>query len=119
MNKDNILIEDLKIEALVGVHPWEQLVKQPLSISLEATTDFYLASKKNSLENTLNYQSICERIEQLVSEEPILLLEAIAEKIANNLSQSFKITALKLTIKKPCAIKKAKSVGVQIERSYE
>ena len=53
---------------------------------------------------------------EFVSSSEFLLLESLAERIAELLQQEFKVPWLRLTLSKPGAVTGAREVGLIIER---
>lgn len=114
---DYLFIQDLKIESLIGILPWEQTTKQTLSIDLELGVNIHSASSSSNINDTVDYSVVAERITAFVKQNQFQLLEVAAEKIADLLLQEFKIQWLRLKITKPNAISNAKNVGIVIERN--
>lgn len=111
---DKLEITDLKISTRIGVHVWEQQILQPLFINLQLFYDF---SKSNdSIENTLDYDKVCQLVTSYVSEHHFKLIETVAEKVCDLIKREFNIEKILVKVCKPTAIKNAKNVCVIIER---
>lgn len=113
---DKVLVQELELEASIGVFDWEKKIKQRLVFNLELYCDFSKASLTDDIDDAVNYALVCEEIEQLISLKHYQLLEYLAEQICSRLFENFKISAIDLTIYKPEAVPKTKSVGVSIFR---
>lgn len=113
---DIITINELSIETTIGVHAWEQQIKQKVVIDLQLGTDISVAASKDSLEDTLDYDAIAKRVCAFVAESKYKLIESLAEKTAQLIQEEFAVQWLRLSLKKPGAVRGAKSVGVVIER---
>lgn len=114
---DTIYIRDLRIETIIGVHEWERRVKQTLRLNLEFYTDTRVAAKSDDIAETLDYVLISERVCALVEGSEFRLMESLAETIAQTLIQEFGIARLRLQIVKAGALRSAREVGIEIERS--
>lgn len=113
---DTVLIEDLKLEAVIGVYEWEKRIRQRLSLTLELGCDIAAAARYDDLGATLDYAAISERLKHYCTEHRFELVETFAERIATLLREEFGIVWLRLTLKKPGAVADAAFVGVRIER---
>lgn len=116
---DKIFIKGLSIQTTIGFFAWEKEIKQTLEIDVAMAWDIRPAAKNDDLDKTLDYAQISIAIEQFANENPVDLLETLAERMASFLMTEYKILWLKLTIHKPNAIHNAKSVGVEIERGTQ
>lgn len=116
MNSDKVLIQSLTLDASIGVFEWEKKIKQRLVFDLELSCDFSQASQSDDIADAVNYASVCEEIEKLLSLQHYQLLEFLSEKICQHLFKCFTISAINLSIYKPEAVPKTTSVGVRIFR---
>jgi dihydroneopterin aldolase len=105
---DKVLIRQLAIETIIGIYEWEKKLHQTLLIDLDMAWDNRLAAASDSYENALCYE--------LITENPIELIETVAEMIAHCLQDEFNVPWVKVVVMKPGAIPHAVSVGVEIER---
>lgn len=114
-----IFIDDIQVEAIIGILPHERAQKQPLIISLELLTDISKAATTENLDDTCDYYAITQRIIEYVVNSEFKLLEALAENLAQLILQEFKVRWLQLKICKPKALSMARNVGIIIERTAE
>jgi len=114
---DKVFIEGLDVETVIGIYDWEREIKQRVSIDLEMAWDNKPAAESEDIQFALNYKSVADRLTGFIGDEAFLLVETMAEAIAQILLIEFKVSWLKLTLRKPGAIPTALSVGVQIERT--
>jgi len=113
---DIVYIRDLRIDAFIGVYDREQRLRQTLSIDLDMATDVAATAAGNDLSLTLDYKVIADRLLELIENQHFLLLESLAEQIAQLLQDEFKVGWLRLRLGKPGAVPAAADVGVVIER---
>lgn len=116
MPVDRILIEALTVDTVIGVYDWERTITQSLSLDLSLATDIRPAAATDDLRLTLDYAAICQRIQQFADEHHFALVETFAERLAECLRNEFSISWLRLTLRKPGAVPKASSVGLEIIR---
>jgi len=114
---DKVFINGLSIQTTIGFYQWEKEIKQTLIIDLVMGWDTAKAAENDELAKTLDYAEISEHIAIFANENPVDLLETLAERLAQHLISHYQIPWLNLKIGKPGAIHNAKSVGVEIERS--
>jgi dihydroneopterin aldolase len=113
---DIVFINDLRIETIIGIYDWERKVKQTISLDLEMGTDIRKSAATDAIEDTLNYKAVAKRLIAFVEDSEYLLVETLAEKIAEIVLSEFTVPWLKLTVHKPGAVRGSRDVGVIIER---
>lgn len=113
---DKVLIEGLRVDAIIGVYGWEREVQQTLRIDLVMGWDNRSPGASDDVERALDYARVAEAVTGWVGESRFQLLEALAEDLACRLLDSFAMAGLRLTIRKPGAVANAFAVGVEIER---
>lgn len=100
MNK--IVISGLEVYAVIGVYAHEQRITQKLSIDLAFSVDIARAALHDSLADTHDYAKVCDAVIAFVRQTPCQLLETLAHRLANHLTQQFQLPDLALSIvKKP------------------
>jgi dihydroneopterin aldolase len=113
---DKVFIEGLNIQTTIGFFQWEKEIKQTLIIDLVMGWDTAKAAENDELAKTLDYADISTVIATFANDNPVDLIETLAERLAKYLMTSYSIPWLRLKIGKPGAIHNAMSVGVEIER---
>ena len=113
---DIVFINDLRIETIIGIYDWERKVKQTISLDLEMGTDIRTSAETDAIEDTLNYKAVAKRLIAFVGESEYQLVETLAEKIAEIVLKEFNVPWVKLTVRKPGAVRGSRDVGVVIER---
>lgn len=116
---DKILVRDLKLEAIIGLFPWEREVRQTLYIDLDIATDIAQAALSDDLQYTINYADVCDQVAALAHDGQFRLIETLAENIAQLVLSGFAADWVKVTVKKVDAIPQVANVGITIERSNE
>lgn len=113
---DIVYIRELQVETVIGIYDWEREVRQKVSLDLEMGTDIREAAATEDIENTLNYKSVSKRLIAFIEGSEFLLVETMAEEIAQIVMQEFGVRWLRLRLGKPGAVRGARDVGVLIER---
>lgn len=113
---DRVLIEGLRVDALIGVYGWEREVQQTLTLDLVMGWDNRVPGQSDSVEHALDYARVAEAVAAWVGASTYQLLEALAEDLAQKLMTEFGVPGLELTIRKPGAVPSATAVGVSICR---
>ncbi len=116
IKKDIIFIRGIKIKTYIGVHPTEKTHKQTVILDLEIEVNAKKAAQTDKIENTLNYQDVCNTVITFVKASKFNLIETLAEKVAALVLENFPTNHIKLHVTKPQALKPA-IVGITIERT--
>ena len=115
--KRKILIKDLVLNMLVGIHNFEKKKKQRVRFNLIINIDQNLIPNDKDLKSIVNYEQIIKIITKITSRKHYLLLETLAEKIFFKLFENTRIKKILLRIEKLDIIKNATSVGIELEKT--
>lgn len=113
---DLIFIEGLRGQTVIGIHHTELHDPQPLVIDLHAGVPRARACDTDRIADTIDYGVVRERLQRLMVEHRLQLLEAFAETIAEILIGEFNAAWVRVKVVKPRKFDDVESVGVQIER---
>ena len=113
---DTIFLQDLRVEAVVGIWDWERQIRQTVSIDLEMATDIAKAAASDSIEDTLNYKEVAKRVAAFVGDSEFQLVETLAERIAGIVLGEFDVPWVRVRVNKPGAVRGSRGVGILIER---
>ena len=113
---DAILIRDLRVEALIGIHKRERHVAQTVSIDLDIGLPGTTVFKSDRVADTIDYEQVALRIKALAASGHFRLVETLAERIARLLLEDFGAPWVKVSVAKIGILGNAKFVGVTIER---
>ena len=114
--KRKILVKDLIIKILVGIHNFEKKKKQRVRFNIEIVIDPNLAPDESNLNSIVNYEDIIKSIKKVTNKRHYPLLETLGEDIFFRLFKDTKIKKIKLRIEKLDIIKNTSSVGIEIEK---
>lgn len=111
---DTLNIQALNVSAQIGVHAWEQRIKQQLLIDIAIPSDF--SACQDNLTNTVDYDALCQKVTHFVESKAFQLIESVADNVAKFIQEEFKITKLRVAVTKPHAVKNAGLIQVIVER---
>jgi FolB domain-containing protein len=117
MAADKILIRDLLVRGIIGLNDWEREKQQDILINMVLDLDVRAAAQSDDIEDSLNYRSLTKAIVAHVETSARFLVEALASDIARIAILDFGADRVTVRVEKPGALRFAKSVGVEIERS--
>jgi len=113
---DKVFVKNLQVYGILGIHPHEQRTPQRIQISLKVDTEILNAAQADDIRQTVNYSTLTKMIVDFVEEGHFLTIEALIEKLAEEILKNEKINNVWLRIEKPNAVPRAESVGVEISR---
>ena len=85
---DIVYIKNLEINTIIGIHDWERQSRQIVSIDLEMATDIHKAAESEDILLTIDYSAVSVRLVDFVQSSEFLLIETMAEKVAEIFSMS-------------------------------
>lgn len=113
---DAILIRDLRVEVLIGIHKREQHLPQTVSLDLEIGLPGEAVFRTDKVADTIDYEQAALRIRALAASGHFRLVETFAERVARLLIEEFGAPWVKVSAAKLGVLPDAKFVGVTIER---
>jgi 7,8-dihydroneopterin aldolase/epimerase/oxygenase len=114
---DTILVRDLRVEVLIGIHKRERHVAQVVSIDLDIGLPSEAVFASDRVADTIDYEQVALKIGALARSGHFKLVETFADRIAKLLVDDFKAPWVKVSAAKIGILPNAKFVGVSIERS--
>jgi dihydroneopterin aldolase len=115
LTMDTIFISDFRLEMLIGVYEWERRVPQTVQLDLEIGLPPQ-AKRSDKIGETIDYSKVVARIQHSLAENRFLLVEALAEHIAQLVMREFGAPWIRASVTKLGALKGVKRLGVTIER---
>ena len=115
--KRKVIIKDLILNISVGIHVFEKKKKQRVKFNIEIITNSLVSPNNKDLSSILNYEEVVNSIEKLVNLKHYELLEDLAENIFDMIFKNKLVKNIKLRIDKIDIIKKASSVGIEVQKS--
>tara|TARA_B100001109_G_C18726986_1_gene410043 strand:- start:421 stop:816 length:396 start_codon:yes stop_codon:yes gene_type:complete len=115
--KRKVVIKDLILNILVGIHSFEKKKKQRVKFNIEILTNPYVSPNRKDLSSILNYEEVVMKIEQLTDSDHHELLEDLAENIFNMIFKNKLVKKINLKLEKLDILKKTKSVGIEVSKT--
>ena len=112
-----IFVNDLIINAELGVYAHEKNIQQPLRVNVIAKIRDIPDTSDEKIDNVVCYNQISLIIKEIVNSGHTILLETLAEKILQECFKNNRIETIKIRLEKLDAIDDAESAGIEIERS--
>ena len=113
---DQILIEGIQLECVIGTYDWERKIRQKLTADLVLEADLAAAGEGDALEQSIDYAAVVEAVEDYAAGSEFQLIEALAQNIADLVLDKFPVNAVELTVNKGAVLNTVRNVGVRIRR---
>lgn len=113
---DCIFIEELRVDAHVGIYPREKSAAQRLELDLSFGVPD-LAAQNDAIEDTIDYAEVISRIRTELGERHFNLLETLGEFVVAMLLEDFGAPWVKIHIAKVGVMRGVRRVGISIQRS--
>ena len=95
---DRIHIEELEVQARVGVSDSERA--QPQRLTLNVTFWPNRAGSRDNIADTVNYSEVAALLKQFVSQRDYRLIETLAEEAAGHLLARFSLHKIVIEVRK-------------------
>lgn len=112
---DAIFIEELRLDAQVGIYPRERVAPQGIELNLEIGVPAS-AMEQDDIAATIDYALVVARLQQEFMARHFNLLETLADFVAKIILDDFGAPYVKLSVAKIGMLKNTRRVGVKIER---
>jgi dihydroneopterin aldolase len=116
---DVIFISDLRLDILIGVYDWERKVPQTVQLDLEIGVPDAGHPRSDRIRETIDYAKVIQRIQASLTQDRFLLIERLAEHLAQLVMTEFKAPWVKISVSKLAVEKDVKRVGITIERGIK
>lgn len=111
-------LHDLSVDCIVGIHPHEREGTQTVFLDIELDSDFSQAASSDAIHDAIDYTVVATTVTQLLQDRKFQLLESMVEAVAALLlSLDFRITAVRVEIRKPAAVDEAADSFVRVART--
>lgn len=113
---DSILIRDLRVEALIGIHKRERHVPQTVAIDLDIGLPGEEVFASDRIADTIDYEQVVLKIRALATNGHFRLVETLADRVARLLLEDFDAPWVRVSAAKIGILPNVRLVGVAIER---
>jgi dihydroneopterin aldolase len=110
-----VFVRDLMIDSEIGVHGHERGQAQPVRLNVDLLVDED-GPLSDRLEQVVCYEAVVTSIRSIVSKGHIVLVETLAEQIAQSCLADGRVAVARIRVEKLTAIPEAASAGVEITR---
>jgi len=114
---DQVFIKDLLVRGIIGVNDWEREKPQDILINIAISADLSAAGESDDISDSVNYKTIAKKAQAKAETAQRLTVEALAGDIAKLCLEEPGVVKVRVKIEKPNAVRFARSVGVEVERS--
>ncbi|MCC7485960.1 MAG: dihydroneopterin aldolase [Burkholderiales bacterium] len=113
---DIIFISELKLDILVGVYQWERRARQTVQFDLEIGIPDSGRPRSDRIGETIDYGKVVARIAESLADTHFVLVERLAEHVAQLVMQEFGSPWVRVSVAKLAALRGVKRLGVTVER---
>jgi dihydroneopterin aldolase len=113
---DKIVLQGISVETTLGVYAWEKVIKQTLLVDVTLYKSLQAAAQTDDLSQSVDYADVTLRIRACGAEKVRLLVEALAEDIAELLLKMYALSRVEVVVHKPGALLKVKDVSIHLVR---
>lgn len=111
------MIEDLLVRGIVGINPEERTARQDIVVGVTMWADTAKAAASDDIADAVNYRTISKEIIAHVESGEPRLVERLADEIASLcLAADDRVAEVEVSVRKPGALRFARSVGVVVTR---
>jgi FolB domain-containing protein len=116
---DQILIADLAARGILGLNDWEREKPQEILINIVLFADLARAGESDDVKDSVNYRTVAKKALAWAETSMRFTVEALAADLARLCLEEPGVQKVRVRVEKPGAVRFARSVGVEIERSRE
>lgn len=98
---DTIRLKGLTVFGHFGVSPAERELGQKVELDIELHADLKEACQSDSLNDTINYESVYALVFDVVSGRKHRLLESMGEEVCYNILKNFPVSSVTVNLRKP------------------
>jgi dihydroneopterin aldolase len=95
-----ILVRDLVLKCLIGIHAHELLAPQRVRINVEMAVYEQAGPLSDDIANVVSYEDVIEGIKRMLAEGHINLVETLAEKIAELCLADTRVASARIRVEK-------------------
>jgi FolB domain-containing protein len=116
---DKTFIRDLLVRGVIGIRDWERNKPQDILINVTVFNDTRRAGETDAIQDCVDYSTLSKKIQAHAETSARFTVEALANDLAKVCLEEKGVNKVIVCVEKPGAVRFAKSVGVEIERSRD
>lgn len=97
---DSLVIKGIRFHGHHGVTEEERTIGGHYEVDVTLNLSLLKAGKYDTLVDTIDYESVVNMLVEIATSQKFKLIEALAEKMTDEILNKFDIDAIQLTIKK-------------------
>jgi dihydroneopterin aldolase len=103
MSRDRIVLTGLRAHGRHGVYDFERAHGQDFVIDVALELDLSVAARSDDVGDTVHYGELAARLVELVTGEPVSLIETLAQRLVDACLADQRVAAATVTVHKPQA----------------
>jgi D-erythro-7,8-dihydroneopterin triphosphate epimerase len=107
-------IENLRLKARVGISEAERSLGREIVLNVWIDYDAREAIREDALDSAVDYRRLRDVILAVVTAKPFRLIETIAAEVVTALAADERLTAIRVQVDKPGALRLAESVSASL-----
>lgn len=108
--------ENLRIHCIVGVNAEERIKEQEILVDISIKADFQKVALTDNLTHAICYAKVADSCSEIAKKGQFHMLETLAFELVQQLTDLYRLSWIKVVIKKPSAISSASYAFVEYER---
>ena len=100
MDDDSIRIQQLEVQAHIGVPDEERASPQRLTFNLTLWPIRSIGELHDEIGRTVNYANVCEEVKKFVEQRRDRLIETLADELAAHILEAFEIRRVAVELRK-------------------
>lgn len=116
---DKVFIKDLLARGIIGIRDWERKKPQDILINVTVFADTSRAGETDDIAYSVDYSALAKKVQTHAETAARLTVEALANDLAKLCLEDEMVKKVIVRVEKPGAVRFAKSVGVEVERSRD
>lgn len=101
---DRIHLHGVHLECRLGVPDAERAQPQGIVVDVEMTFDTARAGRSDRFEDTIDYAAVRDALAEVAARRPYVLIESLAESMAEAVLAGFPVEAVRILVRKPRAL---------------
>lgn len=112
-----VFVRGLELQARLGVHAHEKAAPQRILVHVDlAVREGEEGVGPDRLSRVVDYEAVVVQVREVIARGHVLLVETLAETIAEWVLRDRRVAEVEVTIEKPDAFPDVASVGVTVRR---
>lgn len=116
---DKIIIRDLRVRGILGVHAWERVTPRDIIINITLYTDTRRAGRTDDIADCVDYGALAKNVRAHAARAARRTIEALANDIASLCLQEANVRKVVVRVDKPGAVPEAFSAAVEVTRTRQ